>query len=290
MKRSLIVFFILLLLAISYFIISTNGIAYEEPGGMTSISPFSNDFSRLTKLYFIEGDKLISETRSITVKMLESEFAAIQALKAGPKLDNQDSPIARDVKILSVITTDRVCYVNLSNEFLSGNEDRLYLNVTSIVNTLTEFESIDYVQVLVEGKKINAGDGIMSVPMTKNTSRVQNIELDPKEIARKFLTYISQKRYDLAYDLIDSESKTGATYREFKESAIQLNEEIKGYTLSYIFAKREQGRYIIQVKYVLRDSPSNNDLLKNGNIREELPFSWPMILENNLWKIKFFGY
>lgn len=290
MKRYLMLFFIFLLLAIAYMFISGNGVAYESTSGITDISPFSKDYDRLSKLYFIEQGELISETRTVNVENQESELAIVRSLKRGPKIESQEAPIGNDVNILSVITTDRISYVNLSSDFLIDDEALLYLNVMAIVNTLTEFESIDYVQVLVDGKKITTGEGIMADPLTKNTSLVQKEELQHKDIVKKFLEYVNQKRYDLAYDLIDTESKQANTFRDFKESAIQLNEEIKGYTQSYVFVYREQGRYNIQVKYVLRDTPSNNELLQDPNTPPELDYSWPMLQEDNVWKIKYFDY
>lgn len=286
MKRNLLVFFIILLLGVAYFFISGNGISYQISDSMTDISPYSKDYNRLTKLYFIENDELISESRTITIKRLEVEYAAVNALKKGPKIETQESPIGNEVSILSVITTDRICYVNLSEQFLTDDDQKLMLKVMAIVNTLTEIESIDYVQVLVEGKKITAADGIMSSKMTKNTSYVQEQEALHKDIVKKFLEYIAQNRYDLAYDMIDSDSKRTTTFRDFKETAIVINNEIKGYTQSYAFAIREQGRFIIQVKYVLRDTPGN-DVVINPNMREEFYLSWPMIKEDNVWKIKY---
>ncbi|MBN2794925.1 MAG: GerMN domain-containing protein [Clostridia bacterium] len=288
MKRNLLVFFIILLLGIAYFFISGNGITYEISSDITDISPYSKDYTRLTKLYFIENNELVSESRTITVKRLDVEYAAVKALKTGSKLETQESPIGSDVSIISVITTDRICYVNLGSEFLTDDDQKLFLKVMAIVNTVTEIESIDYVQVLVDGKKITSANGRMSSPMTKNTSYVQEQELQHKDIAKKFMDYIAQNRYDLAFDMIDSESKMEMTFRDFKESALLINNDIKGYTQSYAFAKREQGRFIIQVKYVLRDTPGNDNLVIDPNMREEFYYSWPMIKEDNIWKIKYY--
>ena len=81
------------------------------------------------------------------------------------------------------------------------------------------------------------------------------------------------------------------TFRDFKESAAFERSDIKGYSQSYIFAKREQGRFIIEVKYILRDSPSTSDLITEGELPpdQEKTFSRPMIQEEGLWKVQFFG-
>lgn len=289
MKRSLIIIFILLLLSFTYFfMMSGDGVSYEESNSLTLISPFSNDLSQLSRLYYINVDNLVSEMRTIKVEMLETELAVLKALQKGSKVETYTAPIDESVQILSVETLDRICYVNLSSEFLADN-DNLYLRVMAIVNSLVEFESIDFVQVLTEGKKIQNNPDKLGNPLSKNTSLLQDIELDHKETMKKFLEYITQGRYDLAYDLVDSESKKDATFTDFKESAAVIRNEIKGYTLGYIFAKREQGRFVIQVKYVLRDSPRSNELLLNEDIPEDIPFSWPMIQEEYTWKIKYFG-
>lgn len=287
MRKSLIALFIILLIAVSYYVTNGNTIVYQDIGSQTEISPFSNEFTMITKLYFLAGDSLVSETRAINIELLESEMAVMTALKSGSKVSDFSTPLGDDVNIISIETVNRTCYVNLSNGFLTSNTDLLNLKVMAIVNSLVEFESIDFVQILVDGMKLESDLDKLGDPLSKNTSLVQEEELQHKDVVKKFLENITQGRYDLAFDLIDSNSKKVATFREFKEAAAQLRQDTSGYALSYVFAKREQGRYIIQAKYTLRDIPSNTDLIIKDQ-PENRDYSWPMTQEDGLWKINFF--
>lgn len=237
MKKSLILFSILALLGLANLFMSGNDVLFMDGKGLTEISPISEKREMLVKLYFVENRQLVSEIRNIDIDTFELENAILRALKSGPRIATALSPLGEDVSIISVEVKDRVCYVNLSSDF-KGNEDDMYFNAMAIANTLTEFESIDYVQLLIEGNKINGRDSRLDFPLAKDTSIVHEIELLHKDIVNKFLNYIIRGRYDLAYDLIDIESKSFLSFRDFLEQAVQIRESIRGYTQSYIFAKK----------------------------------------------------
>jgi predicted transcriptional regulator len=290
MKRLFIVIILMLLLSIVFLVMSGNGVSYNNIEKITVISPYSKGLSQLSRLYFINDEQLISETRTIKIEKLETELSTVQELKSGSKIEAYQTPIAEDVEILSVKTIDRICYVSLSDKFLIDSRERLYLNVMSIVNTLTELDSIDYVQILVDGKKVNDIDLDLSEPIARNTTMVQTKELTHKDIVKKFLEYVSLGRYDLAYDMIDSNSKQYVNFDDFRESMILVRNDIKGYTQRYIFARREKGEYLIQVKYVLRQYASTEDIILDSESPLELTFAWPVIQEKGIWKILYYNY
>lgn len=289
MKRLFIIIILLLILSIVFLVMSGNGISYQDTEGITEISPYSSGTSQLTRLYFIYKDQLISENRTIKIEKLETELAAVKELKNGSKIESYKAPINDDVDILSVNTQDRICYVNLSKSFLDVPKTRLYLNVMSIVNTLTELDSVDSVQVLIDGKRMdNIEQAILSRPLARNTTIVQSKELTHKDIVKKFLEYVSLGKYHLAYDMIDDNSKGHVNFDDFRETMLLIRNDIKGYTQRYMFAKREKGEYIIQVTYVLREYANSEDIVLNSESPLEIPFSWPVIQEKGVWKIKFY--
>lgn len=110
-------------------------------------------------LYFAdkEGSVLVEETRKITVNEKEKlEMQAIKELIKGPDDKDLSKTIPAETKILSVETKERVCFVNLSQEFISrhtGGTMGEQLTIYSIVNTLTSLEGIEKVQFLIEGQK-----------------------------------------------------------------------------------------------------------------------------------------
>ena len=110
-------------------------------------------------LYFADKDgaSLVEETRKITVNEKEKiEMQALKELLKGPSDKELNKTIPVETKILSVETKERVCFVNLSQEFISrhtGGTMGEQLTIYSIVNTLTSLEEIEKVQFLIEGQK-----------------------------------------------------------------------------------------------------------------------------------------
>lgn len=287
MKKSLILLSIIALLGLANLFMSGNDVEFMDGNGQTAISPISEKKEMLVKLYFVENRQLVSEIRNIDINTFEIENAILNALKSGPRIATALSPLRGDVEIISVEVKDRVCYVNLTSDF-KGNEDDMYFNAMAITNTLTEFENIDYVQILVEGNKINSRDSRLDFPLAKDTSIVHEIELLHKDIVNKFLNYINRGRYDLAYDLIDIESKSFLSFRDFLEQAVVIRESIRGYTQSYIFAKEDDNGFLIQVKYKLQNQNNYDQVFNIDQEPREIIFSWGVIQEDGVWRIRFY--
>lgn len=290
MKRLFTVIILMLLMSIVFLIMSGSGVSYQNAEGMTEISPFSKGLSRLTRLYFIHENQLVSENRTIVIEKLETELSTVQELKKGSRVDIYYAPINQDVEIISVKTSDRICYVSLSEEFMIENEEQFSLNVMSIVNTLTELDAVDYVQILIDGKRVDRDSEVkLSEPIARNTAMVQSKELTHKDIVKKFLEYISTGRYYLAYDMIDSRSKQYVNFDDFRESMVVIRNDIKGHAQKYIFASRENGQYVIQVKYVIREFANTEDVILNSESPREFSFAWPVVQEKGIWKILFYN-
>lgn len=286
MKRFLKVGALILLLSIVYLVISGNSISYNKSTDVTIISPHSEELSRLSKLYFIDEDELVTESRIVTIHNLDTPYSVLLALKQGSKIESYDHPIADDAMIISVKVSDRICYVDLTEEFLVDDEDRLYLNVISIVNTLTEIESIDRVQVLIDGKDNVFSSFGLNKSFQKDNNVVRTEELTYKDVLKKYLNYISLGRYDLAYDMIDSTSKQNVSFNDFRESMIPVREELKGYIRRYFFTKRIDDYYELQVRYVLRELNNQNRTLVNAEDNFSRDYDFNIIKEDGIWKIQ----
>ncbi len=109
-----------------------------------------------TKLYFPDNnvDKLHLELRELLVSNDGTARAAVEGLIEGP-LSNLAPSIPEGTQLLDISILNGVCTVDFSQAFvdnhISGSSNDL-MTVYSIVNTLTEFDSIDRVQFLIEGK------------------------------------------------------------------------------------------------------------------------------------------
>lgn len=120
----------------------------------------------ILKLYFSNADAsdLIVEDRVVEVNSNQPrEKTILEQLIAGPKEDGNYATIPAETKIMDVTTTsDGVCYVNLSQEFVTkhtGGSTGELLTIYSIVNSLSELDEVDKVQFLIEGEKVEAFKG-----------------------------------------------------------------------------------------------------------------------------------
>lgn len=112
------------------------------------------------------------------ILMHESQIArgAIWALIEGTKEVNLTSAIPVGTKLLNIYLKNNICYVNFSKEFINnhhGGTAGESMTLASIVNTLTAFDSIDKVQILVEGKSgITLGHIVLDKPLSRMTDLI----------------------------------------------------------------------------------------------------------------------
>lgn len=128
-------------------------------------------------LYFADenGDRLVSEKREVEYNSnIALEKIVVEQLLAGPEKEDSYPMINPATTILSVAVKDGICYVNLSQDFLT----QIY-NVTSdvtlyaITNSLVELTNVNKVQILVEGET----DVLYNEKVSLNTVFERNLEL-----------------------------------------------------------------------------------------------------------------
>lgn len=130
-------------------------------------------------LYFANetGEGLTTERRDVEFSSSTTvEKVIVEELIKGPKNAGNISVIPADVKVISVETKNRVCFVNLSKEFVNkfqgGSTGEAFV-VYSIVNSLTELDTVGSVQFLIGGEKIETLDHmVLNEPIVKNKSIV----------------------------------------------------------------------------------------------------------------------
>lgn len=110
------------------------------------------------KLYFAneDGDKLIAAYREKYYSTnTPIEKFVVDELIAGPsgQIAGLYATINPDTKIISVTTRDGVCYVNLDSTYLTLiNNVNLECTLYSIVNSLIELNTVNKVQILINGE------------------------------------------------------------------------------------------------------------------------------------------
>lgn len=139
--------------------------AGEAVGWMSADTFINNDGNEINtydsirvKLYFANesGDKLIAAYREkYYLTNIPVERFVVEELIAGPsgRVEGLYPSINSETKIVSVITKDGVCYVNLDSSFLNVvNNVATEVSVYSIVNSLVELSNVNKVQILINGE------------------------------------------------------------------------------------------------------------------------------------------
>jgi len=108
---------------------------------------------------------LLKETREIPVSK-ELYKSVLEELIKGPQSEELFPTIPSNVKVNSVEISDSTATVDFSKEIITNFEEIPHssttevLAISSIVNTLTEFEEIKKVKITIEGKESGEVDGI----------------------------------------------------------------------------------------------------------------------------------
>lgn len=129
------------------------------------------------KLYFPDrnADKLHLQTRTITIEDAQTARGAVEALIAGPEGNVLMASIPSGTRLLGIRVSNGTCYVDFSREFIdnhSGGSAGELMTLGSIVNTLTEFTSIQRVQILVEGK---SGETLGNILLDRPLNRMSDM-------------------------------------------------------------------------------------------------------------------
>ena len=130
--------------------------------GMFKSSDFTssdNDIRQMdwrnVQLFYADesGTRLVKVKEMLAYnKNMPIERMVVQRLISGPTTQDAYSTLPEAVKLLGVSVVDKVCYVNLSEEFADGlvnvaSEVEIY----SIVNSLCSLDNIESVKIFING-------------------------------------------------------------------------------------------------------------------------------------------
>ncbi len=97
-------------------------------------------------------EQMFTETRVIEYSDVSLEEAMVRALMEGPKdTDTMGTLIPDTVKLISVEVKEGTALVNFEQEGMSGGSMQEMFTIDQIVNTLTELDSVERVQFLING-------------------------------------------------------------------------------------------------------------------------------------------
>lgn len=125
-------------------------------------------------LYFVaeEGEALKAEQRAVANREGIAR-AAVEELIAGPQGKGLQGTIPAGTELLDIGIKDGICTVDFSSEFRDnhwGGSSGELLTVYSVVNVLTQFPTVEKVQFLIDGQRVDTlvGHVDLSQPLERN--------------------------------------------------------------------------------------------------------------------------
>lgn len=250
--------------------------------GEDLISPTKETINLKTRLYFVDGDTLKFENRTVTVRIGEFESGLMQAYLAGPKTTSYGSLFETGVQLKSVHYAEHVCYVNLSRAFheITVTEDQMALYLWGIVNSLTEIDRVFSVQFLVEGEKLSGE--LNGYPLTDPLPRMDSLiyvpSMTPADVVIAFIEAVNGRRYDLAYEMLSADSQRVLGFEEFEIYMEGHRRSFDGYVKGLHFTQLYRGETIVNVIY---DRIVQDELAQDAQKTDR----YLVIEENREWKI-----
>lgn len=134
-------------------------------------------------LYFADksGKRLLKETRNVYYRRtLPKERVVLEQLAKGPMEEDHYATIPQDTMAINVITSDRICYLDLNSEFQDTTLDVAEnISVYSVVNSIIDSCEADKVQISIEGN--SAGEFQKSLPLYKFYEKNQDLVVPDEE-------------------------------------------------------------------------------------------------------------
>ncbi|MFW5986448.1 MAG: GerMN domain-containing protein [Halanaerobiales bacterium] len=134
---------------------------------------------RNIQLYFSTPDAMYlqPEERSITTDQPYRDTLIL--LIEGPETAGLNKTIPKGVKLLEIKVDEGTAEVNFSKELAAnhwGGSAGERLTIYSIVNTLTQFQEIERVQILLDGENVETLVGHMDLsrPLERNREIIKN--------------------------------------------------------------------------------------------------------------------
>lgn len=108
------------------------------------------------RLYFAnaKGNKLVAEDVRVRYNSnMSKEKLIVEKLLKGPETNEAHPVLPTETEILGVSTKNGICYVNLSDQFLTAEyEMDAHLTIYALVNSIVENSEAGQVQILINGE------------------------------------------------------------------------------------------------------------------------------------------
>jgi germination protein M len=164
-------------------------------------------------LYFAQDDHryLVPEIREATLSDNESqETYVLRQLMEGPQTEDLMPVIPEGTELLWLTTEDGVCTVNFSQEFYANRPEdpyEAYTTLFGVVNTLTELEGVNSVQILIAGGVVDSyGIFQLSQPLSRYSAAIGPTRTSSIDLNLHVLTLTGEEPVLLPYQVSQSSS------------------------------------------------------------------------------------
>lgn len=136
----------------------------DSPDAAAQPTPSAGQDTKEVLLYYVSTDSgsLVAEQRAIP-KEEGLARATVQQLLSGPRDEDLQAVIPGGVTLRDIDVSNGLCTVDLSadlTELASISQDEQMLALYSLVNTLGQFDSVEQVQVLLNGQTLQSLGGV----------------------------------------------------------------------------------------------------------------------------------
>lgn len=152
----------------------------EQPGDIDTedeenevVDPTPSTDSEEVTLYFANNkyveigdeslEKLIGENRVVEYGSISLEEAVVRELMNGPESSELSTQIPATAKLLGVEISDGTAFVNFAAEGMFGGSMQESFTINQIVKSLIELDTVDRVQFLIDGQKVESLMGHYSI-------------------------------------------------------------------------------------------------------------------------------
>ncbi|SHI50998.1 Sporulation and spore germination [Geosporobacter subterraneus DSM 17957] len=250
------------------------------------IPPIPDKTKYEMNLYFGSPDykQLVIEKRIIVSEELSEEKVIVEELIKGPRNKVLRASIPPETRLLSVNTTEGICYVNLSNEFLNTYRWSQQMNeaitIWSIVNSLTELNEVQGVQILVEGNKVDVIEKYYSLkqPYFRNEELLKKEDLTPYETFNLFIDRLKNADYNAAYEMVEESSRKRVDFVKFRLVMGNYAREVRGYEIARYQTQRYSEEMVLVITYQKKKTTIST-------VEDQLVEYWKFVYDDNEWKI-----
>ncbi|WP_010243822.1 GerMN domain-containing protein [Acetivibrio cellulolyticus] len=153
------------------------------------------------------ADGVVAEKRVVEVgKDIQIERVVFEELQKAPKTKQLHSTIPEGTKLISVVTEDGICTLDLSKEFVDnspGGSAGESMTLCSIINSLTELPGINKVQFLIEGQKQEVYiHAVFDEPFARNEEMIKTLDESSINISGEPLDDYLKSRNEIAITAI----------------------------------------------------------------------------------------